>query len=93
MKDKLAQFGFYLLYVLCTVGMILGIIYNQPIMIPFCMIMAVFGVAGETDYFRPKWPIQGSDDYKKMVDKFRDAISEGRDKGYLLSQEKERNRK
>jgi len=93
MKDKLAQFGFYLLYVICTVGMFFGIFWNQPIMIPFCMFMAVIGVVAEADYFRPKWPIEGSDDYKKMVDKFRGAISEGRDKGFLISQEKERNRK
>ena len=88
MKDKLAQFGFYLLYVICTIGMFFGIFYNQPIMIPFCMFMAVIGVVGEADYFRPKWPIKDSDDYNKMVDKFRDAIVEGRAKGAALSEEK-----
>lgn len=90
MKDKFVQFLFYLLYVLCAVGMALGMIYNQPVMFPFCMIMAVFGVVGEVEYFRPKWPIEGSDDYKKLVDKFRNSISEGRDKGMLIAQEKER---
>jgi hypothetical protein len=79
MKDKLAQFGFYLLYLLCTVGMFFGIFWNQPIMIPFCMFMAVIGVVAEADHFRPTWPIKGSDDYKAMVHKFQSAIQDGRE--------------
>lgn len=80
MKDKIVQFLFYLLYILCAVAMFFGVLFNTPILIPFSMIMAVLGVVGECDYFRPKFPIVGSKEYKELVHRIHDGIIEGKAK-------------
>jgi len=80
MKNKIVQWLFYLLYLLCTVGMFLGFLFNTPVMIPFSMIMAVLGVVAEADYFRPRWPVKGTKDYQDLVHKIQDSIIEGKAK-------------
>lgn len=80
MKDKIVQWAFYLLYLLCSIGLFFGVLFNAPWMIPLCMFMAVIGVAGEADYFRPKWPVKGTKDYQDLVHKLQNAIVEGKEK-------------
>ena len=79
-KDTLVQWGFYLLYALCTAGLFFGILFPAPELIPISLITAVIGVAGEADYFRVRWPIKGTSDYDNMVHQFRDAIVEGKER-------------
>jgi hypothetical protein len=87
MKDTFMRLGFYLLYAFCTVGVFLGVFWNQSIMIPFCMVIAVVGVVFEVRHFSPKWPVIGSDDYNAIVDKFRNSISDNTNQGILPAQE------
>ena len=80
MKDKIVQWLFYLLYLLCTAGMFFGVLFGTPVLIPFSMIMAVLGVVAEADYFRPKWPVKGTKDYQDLVHRIQDSIIEGKAK-------------
>jgi hypothetical protein len=78
-KDKFIQYGFYLLYAVSTVGIFFGMVYAQPMMIFMCVTMAFIAVIAEGEYFREKtWPVEGSEDYNKIVDHVRHAIHEVR---------------
>ena len=80
MKDKIVQFLFYVLYLLCTLGVFLFFLVPEPygpFVFPLSILAAVMGVVAEADYFRPKWPVEGTRDYEMLVNRFQNAVRDG----------------
>lgn len=85
MKDKIVQWLFYLLYFLCTLGVLFFFLVPEPYgpyVFPLSLFAIVIGVAAELDYFRPKWPVRGTRDYELLVNKFQNAVREGHERYY-----------
>lgn len=81
---------FYIIYILCSVGVFIGMVTNVPITVFFSVCCAILTVFVEADLTRPKYPKIGSEEYKKMVGEFLSAMTEGSARGYLQGVEKER---
>ena len=89
MVDKFVRLLFYFLYFLCTLGVFLFFLVPEPygpFVFPLSIFAAVIGVAAEADYFRPRWPVEGTRDYEMLVNRFQNAVRDGQAKYF----EKER---
>jgi hypothetical protein len=76
------RYAFYAIYTLSTIGICLSVVYDNFALAAFCFIACIIGVIKEVEMDRGTWPVVGSDDYKKIVDKLQDAIIEGKAKHY-----------